>query len=175
MKGPIAPATGETTRRQLFGRLTALIAAAIGTTLTVPAIGYFIGPALRRKKLGWLNVGGIRSLELDQPVQLEVVVSTQEGWFSTQATKGVWVVKRSTGELRVYNPHCTHLGCAYAWNPAAHQFQCPCHGGIYDLDGRVIAGPPPRPLDTLVHRIERAQLEIRYEDFKSGTHNKSPL
>jgi menaquinol-cytochrome c reductase iron-sulfur subunit len=171
MKGADTPAT----RRQLFGRLTALVAAVIGATLTVPAIGYFIGPALRRKKLGWLNVGGISSLEPDQPVQLEVVVSTQEGWFSTQTTKGVWVVKRSTGELRVYNPHCTHLGCAYAWNPAAHQFQCPCHGGIYDLDGRVLAGPPPRPLDTLDHRIEHAQLEIRYEDFKSGTHKKSPL
>jgi len=175
MKGPNVPAAEKTTRRQFFGRLTALMAAAIGATLAVPAVGYFIGPALRRKTIGWLNVGGIGSLEPDQPVQREVVVSTQEGWFSTQATKGVWVVKRSTGELRVYNPHCTHLGCAYAWKPDAHQFQCPCHGGIYDLDGRVIAGPPPRPLDTLDYRVEGEQLEIRYEDFKSGAHQKNPL
>jgi quinol---cytochrome c reductase iron-sulfur subunit, bacillus type len=170
-KEPMNPST----RREFFGLLSGWIAAAIGATLAVPAVGYFIGPALRRKTIGWLKAGAIRSLEPDLPVQREVVVGTQEGWFTTQATRGVWVVKRSTGEIMVYNPHCTHLGCAYAWNGAARQFQCPCHGGVYDLDGRVIAGPPPRPLDTLDYRIEGEQLEIKYEDFKIGTRQKSPL
>jgi len=163
------------TRRQFFGVLTGWIAAAIGATLAVPAIGYFIGPALKRKTLGWLNAGAVDSLAPDQPMQREVEVGTQEGWFTTQTIKGVWVVKRSTGEIRVYNPHCTHLGCAYAWNPDARQFRCPCHGGVYDLDGRVIAGPPPRPLDTLDFRVEGDRLEVNYEDFKSGTHDKTPL
>jgi menaquinol-cytochrome c reductase iron-sulfur subunit len=163
------------TRRDFFGILTGWIVAAIGATLAVPAVGYFIGPALKRKTLGWLHAGSISTLVPDQPVQREVEVGTQEGWFTTQTIKGVWVVKRSTGEIRVYNPHCTHLGCAYKWNPSAHQFQCPCHGGVYDLDGRVIAGPPPRPLDTLNYQIEGTQLEVKYEDFKSGTPNRIPL
>lgn len=163
------------TRREFFGILSGWIAAAIGATLAVPAVAYVVGPALRRKTLGWLNAGAVGDLVADQPVQREVEVGTQEGWFTTQSIKGVWVVKRSTGEIRVYNPHCTHLGCAYAWNDAARQFQCPCHGGVYDLDGRVIAGPPPRTLDTLDFQVEGERLEIKYEDFKSGTPRKIPL
>ncbi|HUJ79106.1 MAG TPA: ubiquinol-cytochrome c reductase iron-sulfur subunit [Nitrospiria bacterium] len=163
------------TRREFFSLLTGWIAAAIGATLAVPAVGYFIGPALKRKTPGWLNAGAIAGLSTDQPVQREVVAETVEGWYTTQSTKGVWVVKLSTGEIQVYNPHCTHLGCAYAWNPDAHQFQCPCHGGVYNLDGRVIAGPPPRPLDTLEYRVEGDTLEVKYEDYKSGTHDKTPL
>jgi len=155
--------------------LTGWIAAAIGATLAVPTIGYFIGPALKRKTPGWLHAGSINTLVPDQPVQREVEVGTQEGWFTTQTTKGVWVVKRPTGEIRVYNPHCTHLGCAYNWNPAARQFQCPCHGGVYDLDGRVIAGPPPRSLDTLDYRIDGEQLEIKYENFASGSPKRIPF
>jgi menaquinol-cytochrome c reductase iron-sulfur subunit len=175
MKGPNTPAAEGTTRRQLFGRLSALLAAAIGATLAVPAVSYLIGPGLRRLSAPRASAGTIEELPIDQPVQREIVVETQDGWMKGEQTKGVWVVKRSSGELRVYNPHCTHLGCAYAWNPAAHQFQCPCHGGVYDLDGRVLAGPPPRPLDTMDATTDGDRLIVTYVDFKSGAAKKIPI
>jgi len=108
-------------------------------------------------------------------VQREIVVEARDGWLKGEHTKGVWVVKRSTGEIRVYNPHCTHLGCAFAWNQDQQRFLCPCHGGVYDLDGRVLAGPPPRPLDMMDATTDGDRLMVTYVDFKSGASKKIPI
>jgi menaquinol-cytochrome c reductase iron-sulfur subunit len=172
---PTPPATADVTRRRFLGRLTGLIAAAIGAALALPVVGYLIGPSFRRKSAGRLSAGTVTGLLPGQAVQREVVVETLDGWMKSQTTKGIWVAKLPTGELRVYNPHCTHLGCAYRWNPGDGRFQCPCHGGVYDLEGRVVAGPPPRPLDTLEYRIEDERLVVTYEDFQIGTSKKTPL
>lgn len=48
---------------------------------------------------------------------------------------------------------CTHKGCPVAWNAAAKQFACPCHGGKFDMAGRNIAGPPPSPLASLPVKV----------------------
>ena len=50
------------------------------------------------------------------------------------------------GELHVLSPRCTHLGCIVHWNAAAATWDCPCHGGRYLPDGRVLYGPPTRDL-----------------------------
>jgi cytochrome b6-f complex iron-sulfur subunit len=41
---------------------------------------------------------------------------------------------------------CTHAGCVVEYNPQTKQIDCPCHGGVFDLQGNVLAGPPPKPL-----------------------------
>lgn len=41
---------------------------------------------------------------------------------------------------------CTHNGCTINYSPGSMTFVCPCHGGTYDLNGNVIAGPPPYPV-----------------------------
>ncbi len=51
------------------------------------------------------------------------------------------------GEVRAFSAVCTHLGCLITWQPTAdHAWYCPCHKGKYDREGRVVSGPPPRPL-----------------------------
>lgn len=167
--------TDTTTRRRFLGRLTGVVAAVIGAIVAVPAAGYLIGPALRRASATRAGAGTIAGLPVDQPVQREVVVETRDGWLKGEQTRGVWVVKRSTGEISVYNPHCTHLGCAFNWSQEKRQFLCPCHGGVYDLDGRVLAGPPPRPLDRMEHTVEDGRLIVTYVDFKSGASQKIPI
>ncbi|MFQ6672701.1 MAG: ubiquinol-cytochrome c reductase iron-sulfur subunit, partial [Candidatus Tectimicrobiota bacterium] len=58
----------------------------------------------------------------------------------------------------VFHTHCTHVGCPTNWSAQAGRFFCPCHGGVFDKEGRVQAGPPPRPLDRHEVRIERGVL-----------------
>lgn len=41
---------------------------------------------------------------------------------------------------------CTHQGCSVFYNKGGNDFVCPCHGGTYNINGQVIAGPPPAPL-----------------------------
>ncbi len=62
-------------------------------------------------------------------------------------------------EFVAFGQKCTHLSCAVVPRPAEGVFHCPCHEGIFDLrSGRVLAGPPPRPLP-------RITLEVRGNDI----------
>ena len=50
-----------------------------------------------------------------------------------------------------------------------------CHGGVFDIEGRLLAGPPPRPLDSLNYKIENGELRVEYRDFRLGIPEKIPL
>ena len=75
----------------------------------------------------WLS-----NLDTDQPNEL--MASADQ---DTLPIKGVAVIYKV----------CTHLGCIYTWVGANDQFECPCHGSKYRLDGRRIESPAPRDLD----------------------------
>lgn len=60
------------------------------------------------------------------------------------------LVIRLPDGVHAYSAVCTHFACIVAWNPDTGQIACPCHDGFFDpVDGSVIAGPPPRPLDAI--------------------------
>lgn len=56
------------------------------------------------------------------------------------------IVVRTPQGFRAFSAICTHLGCIVQWDAGRKQIACPCHAGYFDLDGRVVTGPPPRPL-----------------------------
>ncbi len=57
------------------------------------------------------------------------------------------LILESDGTYRALSATCTHLGCTVQYRADLRQIWCPCHNGIYDLSGRNVSGPPPRPLD----------------------------
>lgn len=57
------------------------------------------------------------------------------------------VHRTDEGELLAVNPVCTHMGCLVHFNNAERTWDCPCHGGRFDLRGRVLNGPPRRDLE----------------------------
>lgn len=58
----------------------------------------------------------------------------------------LFIKKGTEGNYIALSRTCTHAGCEIAWNGISKEFECPCHGGIFDRDGNVIFGPPPEPL-----------------------------
>jgi cytochrome b6-f complex iron-sulfur subunit len=56
------------------------------------------------------------------------------------------LIRTPDGELRAFSAICTHLGCTVSYQADSKVIWCPCHNGVYDLHGRNIGGPPPRPL-----------------------------
>ena len=56
------------------------------------------------------------------------------------------LVVRTAKEFKAFSAICTHLGCIVFWDSEKQQIACPCHAGFFDLEGRVVSGPPPRPL-----------------------------
>jgi cytochrome b6-f complex iron-sulfur subunit len=57
------------------------------------------------------------------------------------------IVLTADGEYRAMSATCTHLNCTVQYRGDLRQVWCACHNGFYDLSGRNIAGPPPRPLE----------------------------
>lgn len=57
------------------------------------------------------------------------------------------LIMNSDGTYRALSATCTHLGCTVQYRSDLRQIWCACHNGMYDLNGRNVSGPPPRPLD----------------------------
>lgn len=67
----------------------------------------------------------------------------------------VILLRVAEGEFRAFAATCTHLDCIVEYRQAERKIWCNCHDGVYDLEGRNIAGPPPRPLERYtVHVVE---------------------
>jgi Rieske Fe-S protein len=71
-----------------------------------------------------------------------------------------WLVRTAAGEVIAFDPRCTHAVCAYDWSEDARRFKCQCHDGSFALDGTVLAGPPPRPLDRFPARVIGDVIEL---------------
>jgi menaquinol-cytochrome c reductase iron-sulfur subunit len=163
-----APVTPDGTRRRFFQLVIKASAGLIGVSLAVPLIGYLIAPAFKRRKQPWVDVASAAELPAGVPKQLEYVATVQDGYLESKTQKAVWAVKQTNGEVTVFSPMCTHLGCGYHWDGGAQQFKCPCHGSVYDISGRVLAGPAPRQLDALPSKVDNGRLLIVFKEFKSG-------
>src|SRR4029079_9706007 len=109
------------------------------------------------------------------PTQLEYVATLQDGYHETKTQKAVWAVKQANGDVTVFSPICTHLGCGYHWDGGSQQFKCPCHGSVFDVSGRVVGGPAPRPLDALPSKVDKGRLLVTYKEYKSGVEKQMEL
>lgn len=64
------------------------------------------------------------------------------------------------GAVHAISTVCTHLGCRAAWEENRRQFVCPCHVGVFDADGKVVAGPPPRPLGEFAVEVKAGNIYV---------------
>jgi Rieske Fe-S protein len=63
------------------------------------------------------------------------------------------LVRVSETEWKAFSAVCSHLNCTVQYEESKREIWCACHNGIYDLNGRVVSGPPPRPLDEMAVKI----------------------
>jgi len=70
-----------------------------------------------------------------------------------------WLVKEQGGDLVAFDPRCTHAQCAYEPTDDG-RFSCVCHHAFFDLQGTVLSGPPPRPLDRFAAREVDGRIEL---------------
>jgi len=63
--------------------------------------------------------------------------------------------------FRAFSAICTHLGCIVGWDAQRHQIACPCHAGFFDINGRPVAGPPPRPLAELGVAVVNREVMVK--------------
>ncbi|HUM38238.1 MAG TPA: ubiquinol-cytochrome c reductase iron-sulfur subunit [Nitrospira sp.] len=155
-------------RRTFFHWITLAAAGFVGLGLSIPLLSTLVSPAFQRRHRDWVDVGPVDELSSGHPKQLDHVTTVRDGWLATTAHKAVWAVKQAQGDIKVFSPICTHLGCGYRWDETDKKFLCPCHGSAYDVNGQVVGGPAPRPLDVLPSKVEGGRLLVMYKEFKSG-------
>jgi len=147
-------------RRSFLAKLITLISGSIGIILGTLVAGFAISPALKKKEKDWIEIGEILGLEADTPKQVVYYYMKKDGWLEKRVKSLVYVLKNEKDEITVFSPTCSHLGCSVRWNEERRQFLCPCHGGVYDINGRVVAGPPPKPLSRYKVKFEKEKLFV---------------
>ena len=73
-----------------------------------------------------------------------------EGILAKFQGKQLAIYKDDLGRITALNPTCTHAGCIVQFNAAERSWDCPCHGGRYDVSGKVLTGPPTKGLDAVL-------------------------
>lgn len=71
------------------------------------------------------------------------------------------LIRTPAGELRAYSAICTHLDCTVQYRDDLNHIWCACHNGHYDLTGRNISGPPPRPLEAYDVNIRGNEIVVQ--------------
>lgn len=71
-----------------------------------------------------------------------------------------YLVRLADGGLLALHRECTHLGCTVPWREDEQRFACPCHASSFDLTGKVLSPPAPRPLDRYEVRVENGIVKV---------------
>ena len=75
-------------------------------------------------------------------------------------TRPALLLMTTEGEYRALSAVCTHLSCTVQYRNDLHQIWCACHNGLYDINGRNISGPPPRPLEAFQVHIRGDEIVV---------------
>jgi Rieske Fe-S protein len=147
-------------RRRALVLFVNTVLALVGGGLTALLGAFSLRPPAARSAGRWIRAGTTDDLKPDEPVARVLAVSRVDGWYRERARQTVFLVWDGDKNIRAMSATCTHLGCQVQWDAKGKKFRCPCHGGVYAADGRVLEGPPPRPLDAVEARIDPANTSV---------------
>ncbi|MCL4461731.1 MAG: ubiquinol-cytochrome c reductase iron-sulfur subunit [Nitrospirae bacterium] len=189
-------------RRDFMAKSTALVATLIGISLVIPIGGYVLAAARTKLSDHWVTLPvKLEQLPMDEPVSHTFNAVSVSGWMRVPVVRTVWLIRHSGAEdpfsssedqilgldspleksrsnpyLTVLSPICPHLGCSPQWFSGKKLFICPCHHSIYEMNGKRIGGPAPRPMDQLPVLVGKdGSISILYEEFQVGIPQKIRL
>ena len=155
------PEKNSLSRRNFLKGAIASIGVLIGGGMGIPAIAYLVGPALKKpQQQNWIRLGSINKIQTGEPTLFKFKVTAQTGWIVEEQEISVYVLIDNGRDFAAISNICTHLGCRVRWIADKNEFFCPCHNGVFDKEGKVVSGPPPRALDRYELKVENDQLYI---------------
>lgn len=123
-------------RRTFLDWILGTSAGAVAVSVLYPVVRYLIPPDVEESTENSVTL----------PVAPEDVTNDSGEIFKFGSDPGI-LIRTPTGELKAFAATCTHLSCIVQYREDIDHLWCACHDGHYDLDGRNIKGPPPRPLE----------------------------
>jgi menaquinol-cytochrome c reductase iron-sulfur subunit len=152
------------TRRNAFMVSSQVLTVAAGAAVVLPSIAFALAPVFTGYDERWEGVG--TEDDFTDDTYRPVVFTETEGIGEVGKTTAY--VRRGSAEIEgesadeyiAISTRCAHLGCPVRFVQSARNFICPCHGGVYDFEGKRIGGPPPRPLDRFQTRVLDGKVEL---------------
>ena len=136
-------------RRNLLNWFLSTTAGAFLVSVTYPLSRYLIPPDVEESTANTVTLA-LKPQEVKPN-------SGQIFRFGSQA--GI-LVKDTNGELKAFSAVCTHLACIVQYRPDINHIWCACHNGHFDLNGRNVEGPPPKPLEQFVVNVRADQIVV---------------
>jgi len=136
-------------RRSLLNWFLSTTAGAFLVSVTYPLSRYLIPPDVEESTANTVTLA-LKPQEVKPN-------SGQIFRFGSQA--GI-LVKDTNGELKAFSAVCTHLACIVQYRPDVSHIWCACHNGHFDLNGRNVEGPPPKPLEQYVVNVRADQIVV---------------
>lgn len=160
---------GETVTRRRMMEGTALAVGGIATmAFALPGLGFALGPLFEETVPdSWQDVGPEDDFNPDSYTPRVMNIDPEIG----DAGKTTIYVRKWNPDVDnapddseqpyvAISTRCAHLGCPVRYIQASQKFVCPCHGGVYDSQGKVEGGPPVRPLDRFETRVRTGRVEV---------------
>lgn len=148
--------TPQMPRRELLDYLLSLTAVAAAGSVVYPIVGYVFPPKQAEKAAS----GTVEAAKV-----AEVPPGTAKVF--PLGTKPGILIHTQTGEWRAFTAVCPHLSCTVRFKPDSQSMWCPCHDGQFDLHGRNVGGPPPRPLTEHKVSVRDDQVHVFLEAITS--------
>ncbi len=148
-------------RRRFLASLINAIGGAIGAATAFIAGAALLSARFARRRETWVPAARLTDLDEDVPVTATLRVVRDDGYRQVVDREVVFLFREEKGGARVLGSTCTHLGCRVSWDAEHQRFNCPCHGGRFDKNGIVVAGPPPEPLATLTAKVDGDRVHVQ--------------
>lgn len=137
-------------RRDFVTLVASFLGTIMGLMIGIPGIGYLISPAMKstKKESAKILLGSINDYPINEPTLFSFTRVQKHGWEKTFQSYGIYILRQPGDKVTALSNVCTHLSCRVNWQAEQQSFICPCHDAHFDMEGKVISGPPPRPLDS---------------------------
>lgn len=122
-------------RRRFVNWLLGISGSGVVASMVYPVARYLAPPEIPEAAALSVTAGRARTL------------TANSGRVVPFGSEPAIVIRTAAGDLRAFAATCTHLACTVQYRPDLQRIWCACHDGQYDLNGRNVAGPPPRPLE----------------------------
>ena len=139
--GPTSRENVQSRRRLINLLLSSGVAASI-ISFIYPAIRYIIPPPVAESASRFVVAAKVGELK------------NNSGKIFKFGSRPGLLVRLADGSYRAFSAVCTHLNCTVQYRSDVREIWCACHNGLYDLEGRNVSGPPPRPLEVYEVHIQ---------------------